>query len=178
MRHLIILSGNSLKNKAWGEVILEHYTTQFDSSFMLPYDHWVSGEPTIDFAKEEVRLKKHVESLALDTEIILFAKSAGSLLALLSMHHGILNPTQVVFFGMPLDLAAENLFKDSWTPLSELTTPAIAFHNIADPTTSYEFTKSILATYNPNNILFTTHEADPWYVDFKTCDLFINQADK
>jgi hypothetical protein len=49
MRHLIVLPGNSLKNKGWGELILEHYASQFDSLFMLEYDHWVSGEPNIDF---------------------------------------------------------------------------------------------------------------------------------
>jgi len=174
MRHLIVLPGNSLKNKAWGELILEHYTPQYDSSYMLAYDHWESGEPNINFTKEEAKLQAHAESLSPDTEIILFAKSAGSLLALLSINHRVLNPVQAVFFGMPLDLAADNLLKDSWAPLSELTVPAIAFHNIADPTTSYDFTKTMLATYNPNITLITTHESDHWYGDFQTYDTYIN----
>jgi hypothetical protein len=173
MLHLIVLPGNSVKNKAWGELILEHYASQFDSAFMLKYDHWVSGEPTINFPNEETKLHAHVASLPPATEIILFAKSAGSLLALLSMHHGVLNPTQVVFFGIPLDLAADNLFKDSWAPLSELRVPAIAFHNVTDPTTSYEFTKSMLAIHNPTVELITTRETDHWYGDLKIYDQYI-----
>lgn len=176
MRHLIILSGNSLKNKAWGELMLEHYGAEYDSSFMAIYDHWVSGESNIDFAIESEKLKTHVASLPADTEITLFAKSAGSLLALLAIHTKVLNPVRAVFFGMPLDLAADNLFKDSWAPLSELTVPAIAFHNVDDPTTSYEFTKSMLATHNPNIQLITTHESDHWYGDLKTYDPVISKS--
>ncbi len=173
MRHLIVLPGNSLKNKAWGELILEHYAPQYDSSYMLAYDHWESGEPNINFTKEEAKLQAHVESLSPDTEIILFAKSAGSLLGLLAIHNNVIKPVQVVFFGMPLDLAANNLFKDSWEPLSELKIPAIAFHNEADPTTSYEFTKSMLTTYNPNIQFITTHESDHWYGDLEAYDQHI-----
>lgn len=74
---------------------------------------------------------------------------------------------------MPLDLAADNLFKDSWPPLTELTVPTIAFHNLTDPTTSYEFTKSKLATLNPNINLITTHETDHWYGDLETYDTYL-----
>ncbi len=173
MRHLIVLPGNSSKNKAWGELILEHYTPQFDSLFMLEYDHWASGEANINFAIEEVKLKTHIESLSSDTEIILFAKSAGSLLALQAIHHGVLKPVQVVFFGMPLDLAADKHFKDSWELLSSLNVPTIAFHNVADPTTSYEFTRSMLATHNRNIELIATVGIDHWYGDLNTYDDFI-----
>lgn len=173
MRHLVVLSGNSLKNKSWGELILEHYSSRFDSVFMLEYDHWVSGEQNIDFSKEEAKPKSHVESASTDTEIILFAKSAGSLLGLLAIHNNVIKPVQVVFFGMPLDLAANNLFKDSWEPLSELKIPAIAFHNEADPTTSYEFTKTMLTTYNSDIKLITTHESDHWYGDLEAYDQHI-----
>lgn len=174
MRHLIVLPGNSLKNKAWGELILEHYAPQFDSSYTPEYDHWLSGESNIDFAVESEKLKTHINSLSPDTAITLFAKSAGSLLGLTVIHNKILKPVRVVFFGMPLDLAADNLFKDSWAPLSGLTVPAIAFHNVDDPTTSYEFAKSMLATHNPNIQLITTHESDHWYGDFVTYDTYIN----
>lgn len=174
MRHLIVMPGNSFKNKGWGELVLEHYAPQYDSSYMLAYDHWESGEPNINFTKEEAKLRVHVESLPPDTEIFLFAKSAGSLLALLAINNAVLNPAQAVFFGMPLDLAADNLFKDSWAPLSELTVPTIAFHNIADPTTSYEFTKSMLATHNPTIKLITTAGQDHWYSDFNTYDQYMH----
>jgi hypothetical protein len=170
MRHLIILPGNSLKNKAWGELMQGHYGPHFDSSFMLEYDHWASGEANIDFAKEEEKLRAHVATLAPDTEIILMAKSAGSLLALLAVFHSIITPVRVVFFGMPLDLAATDLFKDAWEPLSHFSVPALAFHNLTDPTTSYEFTRDTLAAYAPHISRITTYEPDHWYGDTKTYD--------
>lgn len=175
MRHLIVLPGNSPKNKAWGELIREHYALKFDSVFMTEYDHWVRGEPNIDFTIEAEKIQTHVDSLLPDTEITLFAKSAGTLLGLRVIHSKILKPVRVVFFGMPLDLAADNHFKDSWAPLAELIVPTIAFHNLTDPTTSYEFTKSMLELHNPNIQLITTHESNHWYGDLETYDRYINE---
>jgi hypothetical protein len=168
MKHLIVLPGNSQKNKAWGELMLAEYATQFDSAFMLEYDHWESGETNINFTKEEEKLRAHVAMLPAETEIILMAKSAGSLLAFLAIYHGALRPNFCVFFGIPFDLAADNLFKDDWSPVDSFASTAIAFHNLADPTTSYEFTKSILAVHAPRITLITTNEADHWYGDTVT----------
>ena len=168
MRHLIVLPGNSLKNKAWGELVVEHYAPIYNSSFLLTYDHWVNGESNINFVTEAKKLQSHVDSLAQGTEITLFAKSAGSLLGLIVMHNKVVEPMRAVFFGMPLDLAADSLFKDSWSAVSELKVPAIAFHNVADPTTSYEFTRTTLAEHNPNITLVTTEESEHWYGDTQT----------
>lgn len=102
MRHLIILLGNSIKNKAWGELILDHYASKYDSVFMVEYDHWVSGEPNIDFTTESEKIQTHVDSLTSDTAITLFAKSAGSLLGLTAMHNKIFKPEQIVFLACHL----------------------------------------------------------------------------
>ena len=178
MRHLVILSGNSLKNKAWGEAALEHFGPKFDSSFMLQYDHWDSGEASLDFAKEEAKLRAHVNSLPTGTEVTLMAKSAGSLLVFLASYHQAVTPVRCVFFGIPFDLAATGLFLNDWSPVKNFTVPATAFHNVADPTTSYEFTKSTLKQYAPHITLVTTHEADHWYGDFTTYGIYLNHAPK
>ncbi|MCU0678621.1 MAG: hypothetical protein MUF19_03510 [Candidatus Pacebacteria bacterium] len=174
MRHLIVLSGNSPKNKAWGELMLEHYSAQFDSSFMLSYDHWENGAGNIDFAREEEKLCAHVSSLPAGTEVILFAKSAGSLLAFLAVSHQAVMPARCVFFGIPFDLAADLQFKEAWESVSSFAIPALAFHNIEDPTTSYEFTKDILTKYAPRITLITTNESDHWYGDTSSYDTIIN----
>jgi hypothetical protein len=168
MRHLIVLSGNSLKNKAWGELMLAEYGPQFDTSYMLEYDHWASGEGNINFEVEEAKLRDYVASLGDTTEVTVFAKSAGSLLAFLAIHHGAVTPARVAFFGIPFDLAATELFKDNWGAVDAFKLPAIAFHNVEDPTTSYEFTKATLAAHAPHIKLITTHEADHWYGDTQT----------
>jgi hypothetical protein len=168
MRHLIVLSGNSLKNKAWGELMLTEYGSQFDASYMLEYDHWTSGEGNINFEAEEAKLRNHVTALPEATEVTVFAKSAGSLLAFLAIHHGVVTLARVAFFGIPFDLAATELFKDNWSAVDAFKLPAIAFHNVEDPTTSYEFTKATLAAHAPHIKLITTHEADHWYGDIAT----------
>ncbi len=173
-KHLLVLSGNSLKNRGWGELVIDEYGPRFDSSYLLQYDHWDSGEPNINFVTEEIKIAAHIASLPVDTEVILFAKSVGSLLALLAIYHGAVTPVRIAFFGMPLDMAALDLFKDSWESLSSLVIPALAFHNVEDPTTNYEFTKDALAVHNPAITFVTTHEADHWYGDFTTYSNFLN----
>lgn len=168
MRHVIVLAGNSLKNKGWGELILAEYSLRFDSACMLEYDHWMSGESNINFAAEEAKLATYVSSLPPYAEIVLFAKSAGSLLAFTAIAHGVLTPIKCVFFGIPFDMAADNLFKDNWEAIDNFAIPAIAFHNTDDPTTKYEFTKDTLANHNPAITLVTTDEADHWYGDIVT----------
>jgi hypothetical protein len=168
MKHLIVLPGNSQKNKAWGELMLAEYAAQFDSAFMLEYDHWVSGEATINFMREEEKLRAHITTLPADIEVVLMAKSAGSLLAFLAIYHGAILPNYCIFFGIPFDLAADNLFRDDWSPVASFAVKAIAFHNLADPTTNYEFTKSVLDMHAPHITLITTNEADHWYGDTMT----------
>ena len=145
--------------------MLAEYGPRFDSAFLLEYDHWTSGEPTINFAVEEAKLATCASALPLCAEIVLFAKSAGSLLAFTAIGHGVLNPVKCVFFGIPFDLAAENHFKDNWGDVANFTIPAIAFHNTTDPTTSFEFTKDTLAEHNPAITLVATNEPDHWYGD-------------
>jgi hypothetical protein len=174
MKHLIVLPGNSPKNKAWGDLMIEHFGGQFDSVFMLSYDHWESGEANIDFVLEEENIRKHLATLPAGTEIVLFAKSAGSLLAFLAINHGAVVPLWCAFFGIPFDLASENLFKESWGPVDSFKIPAVAFHNKEDPTTSYEFTKTTLETRTPHISFITTNEADHWYGDVTEYEQYLN----
>jgi len=176
MRHLIILSGNSLKNKAWGELVQSECGPQFDSVYLQQYEHWVSGEQNINFEVEQATLAAHVVTMPVDTEIILFAKSAGSLLAFLAIAAGVVTPSRCVFFGIPFDLAAVDLFKNDWTILNVFKIPAIAFHNQDDPTTSYEFTKTTIEKYAPHIKLLTTNETDHWYGDFTTYSQHLNHV--
>jgi hypothetical protein len=148
--------------------MLAEYGPRFDSAFMLEYDHWTSGEPHINFEAEESKLAAHVTTLPSDAEVVLFAKSAGSLLAFTAIAHGVLTPAKCVFFGIPFDMAAENLFKDNWGAIDNFTIPAIVFHNTADPTTSFEFTRDTLAEHNPVVTLIETTESDHWYGDTLT----------
>jgi hypothetical protein len=134
LKHLIILPGNSVKNRTWGERTIP----------LFAHD-----------------------------EVVVMAKSAGSLLTFVAVKEGVLNPIKCIFFGIPFDLAVKDLFKDDWSPVSSFTIPAIAFHNEADPTADYRYTAATLAQHAPHITLITTNESDHWYGDIKTYDASI-----
>lgn len=165
MRHLIVFPGNSIKNKVWGELMLKHFGGRFDSAFMPSYDHWESGEVSIDFQREEEKIRQHVATLPSETQITILAKSVGSLLAFMSIAHGVITPIRCVFFGIPFDVASGTLFKESWESIDSFKVPATVFHNVEDPTASYEFTKTTLTSHVPHVKFVTTYEADHWYGD-------------
>jgi len=163
MKQLIILPGNSLKNKTWGEVMLAHYGPRFDSAYMQSYEHWENDESVIDFDVELVKLRERTAPLFEEMETVVMAKSAGALLAFVAVDEGILKPAKCVFFGIPFDLAAEGIFKDDWSAVENFSVPALAFHNEKDPTADYRYTMVILAQYAPHIKLVTTYEPDHWY---------------
>lgn len=167
MQKLIVLSGNSIKNKAWGEACVEHFHSWFGEVYMQYYAHWEEGTNEIDFEGELQKLSEEVKRSKVGTEFVVFAKSVGSLITLIAVKRGIIAPKQCVFFGMPLDLAAEGLFKDDWSPLSKFTIPSLAFHNDHDPTANYEFTKNKLAELSSVIQLVPTHGGDHVYVPFE-----------
>ena len=166
MRHLIILPGNSPRNRAWGEACAAHFSKWFDSVWVQEYLHWQSGERWINLAREEERLHVHVAPVAADTAVYMFAKSIGSILAVNAIAHGSVTPTGSAFFGMPLDHAVPEVWQGSVAPLTTLTAPTLVFHNDADPTTQYEYTRDTLAVGAPQVTFVTTEGATHDYLDF------------
>lgn len=175
MKELIILPGNSVKNRTWGEVMRDHYGPLFDSVHLQNYEHWENGAPVIDFDVELVKLRERTAPLFAEAETVVMAKSAGTLLAFVAIAEGILRPTACVFFGTPFDLAAEGLFKDDWSAVANFRTPAIAFHNELDPTADYRYTMATLAQYAPHVQLITTPEEDHWYGNTALYDTYLGK---
>ena len=173
MNHLIVLPGNSVKNRTWGEVMVDHYGPRFDSVYMQSYEHWESGAPVIDFDVELVKLRERTMPLFENPQVTVMAKSAGSLLAFVAIAEGILAPEKCVFFGIPFDLAAEDIFKDDWSAVENFTISAKAFHNRHDPTADYRFTMATLEQYAPQIELITTEGDDHWYGDTDTYDQYL-----
>ena len=157
MKKLIVLSGNSQRNQAWGEGVVEHFGPWFDAVYMQYYDHWEHGEQEMNIEAELAKLKAAVNDDGVMYYV--FAKSIGSLLSLLAIDQGYFKPEKCVFFGMPLELAAEGVFAGDWAPLRHFSIPTIAFHNDQDPI-SYEHTKSALAEHGSGSIELITREGD------------------
>jgi len=140
MKKLIVLPGNSERNRAWGEGAVAGFGSEFDEVYMQTYDHWGTGSKEMNVEAELAKLQNVVRDTG--CEYYVLAKSIGSLLALLSIHRSYFIPQRCVFFGMPLDLANQGLFKDDWSPLSSFSVPSLAYHNVEDPTANFSFTKN------------------------------------
>ncbi len=170
MRHLIVLPGNSLRNKEWGAACAQYFAPQVDSVYVQQYKHWETGEQWIDLAGEEEQLRMHVTELPASTEVYIFAKSIGTILAVNAIHHGALSSVGNAFFGMPLDHAVPGVWQGVGEPLTSLTSPTIVFHNDADPTVSYTFTRDTLAAHAPHVTFITTVGTTHDYLDFALCE--------
>ncbi len=174
MKELIILPGNSVKNRTWGEVMRDHYGPWFDSVYLHEYEHWETGAPVIDFDVELVKLRERTKPLfGAVGETVVMAKSAGSLLAFVAAAEGVLVPDKALFFGIPFDLAAEGIFKDDWSPVANFKVSALAFHNEQDPTADYRYTMAILAQYALHITLITTPDEDHWYGNTDVYDAYV-----
>lgn len=149
MKKLIILPGNSKRNQAWGEGARDYFGSWFDDVYLQYYDHWQTDSNDMDIETELEKLRQ-----AAGEEIVVFAKSIGTILTLLAVSKGFINPSKCVFFGMPLDYAAEGLLKDNWSPLRDFSTPTLAFHNVDDPTASCSFAEQKLTELSVGAVTF------------------------
>jgi len=130
------------------------------------YLHWQGGEQWINLATEEERLREHMTSVSADAEIYMFAKSIGSILAVNAIAHNAITPAGCVFFGMPLDHAVPEVWHGSMAPLATLAPSTLVFHNDADPTTQYEYTRDTLVAEAPEVTFVTTEGMTHDYLDF------------
>lgn len=165
MKKLLVLSGNNKKNIVWGEECSKFFENDFDKVFYLHYDHWKNGEESINIEVELQKIKKLVDETGEKGDWCIFAKSIGSVLALMAVKQKIFLPEKCVFFGMPLAIA-ESVVTDDWSYLSEFSVTTLAFHNDQDSTADYKFTKNKLAEMAPGITLVTLSDDTHNYLDF------------
>jgi hypothetical protein len=165
MKKLLVLAGNSVKNRAWGEACAEYFRGDFDMTFFLEYDHWNTEAQKIDLAVEIQKIKETVEGTGETDDWYVFAKSIGSVLTLKAIEQGVIAPEKCVFFGMSLNVAAAEQGED-WSYLSEFSQPALAFHNDADPVAEYDFVVEKLRAFAPAITLRTVEGNTHDYTDF------------
>ncbi len=174
MKKLLILPGNSQRNKAWGEACAQYFLDWFDVVYVQNYNHWSTGEQRIDFEAEIEKIEITVDDNQNEAgDWYVFAKSVGSLLALEAFADGAIDPKKAVLFGMPLDMAAKDIYAEDWSALQEFTVPSMAFHNIDDPTTSHDFTVAKLQQYGSYFTIVSTEGDTHDYLDFNDYESYI-----
>lgn len=170
MKYLLVLAGNSVRNRAWGEACVQKFEDQFDLTFFPQYKHWESGEPQLDFETELELLRKMTEGVDKNTEWYIFAKSIGTILAMKAVQQKIIVPTKCVFFGLPLAVARDG----DWSFLSEFNSPTLAYHNDHDPVADYACAvsklKAVASKINLKTLSGSTHD----YLDFADYESDIN----
>lgn len=93
---ILFLPGNSKRNKEWVNQLAKDTHTKLEKNTHY-YNHWETGEETIDFDKELFNLKT---TLSKDKYLVV-AKSAGCALSLMAYKQGIVNVHKFIFIGYP-----------------------------------------------------------------------------
>lgn len=99
--YLIILGGNSLKNKHWVQKMSKNLRLDYPSVEFY-YSHWEENLQDINFEKELKRLAKSIKENNI-TNYSIVAKSAGFVLSLKGVTNNTLSPRTIVGYGLPVD---------------------------------------------------------------------------
>lgn len=166
MKKLLILPGNSSRNRTWGEECAEFFAEQFDEIYLQLYDHWETGEEWMDVVSETEKIANTVTGCDDDGEWYVCAKSMGSVLALMAIQADVIEPEKCVFFGMPLDKAENKFFKGDWSSLIDYRVPTLVFHHNHDPVANCDFTAQKLMELGQNITFRKLPGNNHDYIDF------------
>lgn len=159
--NLLLLSGASVRNKKWIEEVEDSCKSHFDKTYVQNYQHWDNQE--MDFSLE-IELNELRKLSFVNESYIVFAKSAGSILACSAISQGMLHPNRCIFAGFPLEMVKNyNLPADAW--LSSVKNPMILLQNEFDPLGSYIEVASYITKVNNANI--TIHKLPGNTHDYK-----------
>lgn len=137
---LVLLPGNNKSNKEWIEKVESELKDLFSSTSIQYYQHWKDDKPLIDFDLEANKLVENNK----EADIVIFAKSAGTLLTLKSIKNNLIIPKKCIFAGVPINWARENNF-DAELWLEEYNIPTLFIQNTNDPVFSFKELKELLA---------------------------------
>lgn len=129
--NLILLPGNSAANREWIDEVERVFSPHFENVYTQYYDHWFVGD-----GNRILDLDAELEKVVTQTEefdkYVIFAKSAGALVALKGIYEGLLSPEVCLFAGLPKGWADEQGFPlDEW--LLTYATPTLFIQQRQDP---------------------------------------------
>lgn len=143
---IIIIGGNSSKNKLWVDRTTRAYSGTYD---VVPFyfRHWETDGEDIDFTEELRRLSSVLDQL---DEYIIIAKSAGALLALMGMSSNRLSPLAFVAYGVPIEYARYRRIDTRKLYISiHEQCPVLVLQQVQDPQGSAAALKRLLPPWVP-----------------------------
>jgi hypothetical protein len=155
--HLVLLPGNSKYNKEWIDEVRDYLGDLFVSTHVLYYDHWfVEEDIEIDLEVEQKKLLAIVENL---DEYVIFAKSAGSLVTIKSIHEKLIEPKFCIFTGHPVNWARyRNYPVEQW--IKDYAIPTLFIQKTTDPVFSFKELGEYLQLHNVQNLKLVEQEGD------------------
>ena len=104
---IVLLAGNSVKNKIWIEAVEKTVQSLFDQTQILYYEHWKleQKDALIDIKKETEKLVKLINK---NQRVYIFAKSVGCLVALTAIRDQKIMPKGCCFVGLPVNWSRAN----------------------------------------------------------------------
>ncbi|MBI4099850.1 hypothetical protein HY440_02480 [Candidatus Microgenomates bacterium] len=154
--NLLLLSGESLSNKAWIEMVDQTLKPLFTNTRVLSYDHWETGEERINFEKEYAKLTSSVADLG---EYVIFAKSIGSVLVAKGIAEKKLAPVKCVFVGAAW-LVGERDFPGFMTWIGGFSIPTLFITKTADPVAPADKLRDLLTRSHVQNYEFVEIPGD------------------
>lgn len=131
--HILILGGESTRNKAWTHALQEALVPLSDDIAVHEYAHWAQEDGEIDLDSELAAVEA---KLAAHGDYVIVAKSIGSVLTAKGIHDGLLAPRKLVILGTPLStIQRESISYTEW--LAESAAPKLFIQNHADPLGSF-----------------------------------------
>lgn len=163
--NLILIPGNSKRNKEWLIAVQEAFSPDFDQSYRHDYLHWDNNNDIINMDLEIDRLSQSVSSLSPYT---IFAKSIGSIVTIKAIFEKRIDPHACLIAGLPLAMINDQKIPvNEW--LQSISTPILIAQNAKDPLGSYIEVSRYIDTVKGSKIKTIELESDSH--DYTNLDL-------
>lgn len=160
---LLILPGNSARNKEWADKGVEACSDNFADVYGHYYEHWETGKET-DFDLE-IRRVEHAFPIITSEPVAVLAKSAGSIITIYANYLRRWQLAQCLFVGLPLGNEKQAVQLKDW--FARMMTPTTIIQNTNDPYSSHARVKDFLQSLSlPNITLIETPGDNHDYLDF------------
>ena len=131
--NLILLGGNHKSNKEWIEDVEKAVRHMFESTKIQYYDHWEEKAGNIDLNLE---LKNLISNSKRVKNLVIFAKSAGTILTLQCIFEKTILPEKCIFVGTAINWGkACGYDLDRW--IENFSVPTLFIQKREDPAISY-----------------------------------------
>lgn len=100
---LLILGGNTDNNIQWIQRAANFFKKYYEVDY-INYNHWKKHQ-SINLEEEIV---KTVSKIGKNTNTIILSKSVGSIVTLLGVERGLINPKKIIILGFPLRYIEKN----------------------------------------------------------------------